>query len=44
LKEYNTIQRVITIEEVQQRIEEFNKTVKGSQQMTLVGALQLIIK
>ncbi|CAK8689073.1 unnamed protein product [Clavelina lepadiformis] len=35
LKEYNTIQRVITIEEVQEKIDEFNKTVKGSQQMTL---------
>nr|CAB3265452.1 ras association domain-containing protein 5-like [Phallusia mammillata] len=35
LKEYNTIQRVISIEEIQQKIEEFNLTVKGSQQMTL---------
>ena len=36
LKEYNTIKRVISLEEVQERINKFNLTVKGIQQMTLV--------
>ncbi|XP_078488590.1 uncharacterized protein LOC100175967 [Ciona intestinalis] len=35
LKEFNTIQRVLSTEEIQERIENFNQTVKGSQQMTL---------
>uniref|UniRef100_H2Z765 Phorbol-ester/DAG-type domain-containing protein n=1 Tax=Ciona savignyi TaxID=51511 RepID=H2Z765_CIOSA len=35
LKEYNTIHRVLSVEEIQEKIENFNQTVKGSQQMTL---------